>query len=283
MKIVVHGGAGSSPDNPDQRQEVLNEAAKQGAEAKTPLDAIETAINILEASPKFNAGFGGAIQTDKTIRTDAGIMTSNREIGAVCSVEGVQETVSLARVVLEETPHILISCDSAVALAEDFDIETGIDLLTEEQRDKLAEMDIPTGSPKNQLEWISQNFGGSDTVGAVAYDGKEFAAGTSTGGRWLSLPGRVGDVPQVGAGFYASPAGAASTTGAGEDIAKVTLTRRAVGYLEDGKSAQSAAEQAIADFDDITNSTAGVIVMDANGTCGTEFNTEAMQTSQVTE
>src|SRR6056297_1045334 len=88
-----------------------------------------------------------------------------------------------------------------------------------------------------------------DTVGAVATDGERIAAATSTGGRWYALAGRVGDVPQVGSGFFATPSGGASATGAGEAIATNGLARRAVGLLDDGVDAAGAADRAIDAFD----------------------------------
>ncbi len=86
-------------------------------------------------------------------------------------------------------------------------------------------------------------------------------------------------MPQIGSGFYAAPAGAASSTGAGEDIAKVTLTRRAVRHLESGYDAQQAADRAIEEFAELTGSEAGVIVLDRDGNSGSAFNTDAMQTA----
>jgi len=72
MRIIVHGGAGGTPDEPDARQAVLDEAAETGAAAATPLDAVESAVRTLESSPRFNAGTGGAVQSDGIVRTDAG-------------------------------------------------------------------------------------------------------------------------------------------------------------------------------------------------------------------
>lgn len=117
-----------------------------------------------------------------------------------------------------------------------------------------------------------------DTVGAVASDGGHLAAATSTGGRWCMLAGRVGDVPQVGSGFYCSPAGGASATGHGEDIARVTLARRAVALLAD-HDPDVAAERAVAELDDLTGGTAGVVLLDADGRAGSAFNSALMQTS----
>lgn len=291
MEIIVHGGAGGLPDEPEPRQGVLDEAAAQGVASDDPLDAVEAAVKVLEASPRFNAGIGGSIQSDGRIRTDAGIMRSNRVTGAVCSTPGLGHAVSGARVVAEETPHVLVSGENALELSEAFGVETELNLSTERTRERWAELQPPDGGPEQELAWLREHFGGSDgapkgdvspvefdTVGAVARQGDRFATATSTGGRWLAFRGRVGDVPQVGSGFYASPAGAASATGAGEDIARVTLCSRAVRHLEEGTDASTAASRAMEEFEDITGSTAGIIVAGPDGT-GSAFNSEGMQTA----
>ncbi|MCL9816707.1 isoaspartyl peptidase/L-asparaginase [Natronocalculus amylovorans] len=297
MRVIVHGGAGGIPEEPDTRQKVLDDAANAGAATSDPLDAVESALKVLESNDRFNAGYGGAIQSDGVVRTDAGIMRSDREAGAATSMAGIEHAISVARVVLEETPHVLIAGDHAVDLASDFGIETGVELRTEKTTARFTEENPPQGSPREHLQWLETRFGtgadqagGStatphdkhapdhDTVGAVAYDGTMFVAATSTGGRSFALAGRVGDVPQIGSGFYASPAGGASSTGAGEDIAKTTLTRRAVRHLERGMDAQTAADLAIEEFGELTGSSAGVIVLDDSG-AGSAFNSDGMQTS----
>jgi beta-aspartyl-peptidase (threonine type) len=302
MRVVVHGGAGGAPDDPAPRQETLDAAAERGADAGTPLDAVEAALAPLESSPRFNAGVGGAVQSDGVVRTDAGVMTSDREIGAACSMPGVKHAASVARVVHSETPHVFVSGEHAVDLAADFDVETGVDLLTDETRARYEDEDPPRGGPREHLDWLATRFGSGsdqagsglengsqgegdsgrapdhDTVGAVASDGETFAAATSTGGRSFALAGRVGDVPQVGSGFFCTEAGGASATGAGEDIARVTLSRRAVEHLDDGIGAQAAADRAIEEFEEITGSGAGVIVLGEEG-AGSAFNTDGMQTS----
>ena len=294
MRIIVHGGAGGVPNEPEPRQATLDEAAETGAAAATPLDAVESAVRVLEANPRFNAGTGGALQSDGVVRTDAGLMTSDRSIGAACSMPGVEAAVSVARVVLAETPHILLSGEHAVDLADDFGVETGVDLTTEEKRERYEAEDPPQGGPREHLAWLETRFGSGDdqagnggnkrttpdhdTVGAVATDGETFAAATSTGGRSFALAGRVGDVPQVGSGFFCTEAGGASATGAGEDIARVTLSRRAVDHLDDGLDAQAAADGAIREFEELTGSGAGVIVL-GDEAAGSAFNTDGMQTS----
>lgn len=289
MQIIVHGGAGSAPDEPDARQAVLDRAADDGAVAATPLDAVETAVGVLEASPRFNAGTGGAVQSDGVIRTDAGVMTSDREAGAACSMPGVERALNVARVVAEETPHVLVSGDHAVALAEEFGVETDVDLWTDRTRERWEAETPPQESPGEQLPWIHEHYGDTevgrrdpsdhDTVGAVATDGDRIVAATSTGGRWYALAGRVGDVPQIGAGFFATDAGGASATGNGEAIATTSVSRRAVQRLDAGDDPQSAADAAIEAFADRTHSSAGVIVADGEGRVGSAYNSEAMQTS----
>jgi len=289
VQIIVHGGAGSAPDEPDARQAVLDRAADDGAVAATPLDAVETAVGVLEASPRFNAGTGGAVQSDGVIRTDAGVMTSDREAGAACSMPGVERALHVARVVAEETPHVLVSGDHAVALAEEFGVETDVDLWTDRTRERWEAETPPQESPGEQLPWIHEHYGDTevgrrdpsdhDTVGAVATDGDRIVAATSTGGRWFALAGRVGDVPQIGAGFFATDAGGASATGNGEAIATTSVSRRAVQRLDAGDDPQSAADAAIEAFADRTHSSAGVIVADGEGRVGSAYNSEAMQTS----
>lgn len=249
MRVIVHGGAGSVPDEPDGREAVLDEAATAGANATTVTDAVVGAVRTLESSPRFNAGVGSAIESDGIPRTDAGLMTDDREAGAACAMPGVEHAVEVARVV-RETPHVLVAGVHAVDLADAY------------------------GSGESE----GTNARSHDTVGAVASDGGRLAAATSTGGRWCALAGRVGDVPQVGSGFYCSPAGGASATGHGEDIARVTLSRRAVDLLAD-HDPDAAAERAVAELDDLTGGTAGVVLMDADGRAGSAFNSDLMQTS----
>lgn len=288
MQVLVHGGAGGEPDDPAPRQSVLDAAAAAGVDAADPLTAVEAAVRVLEADERFNAGVGGARQSDGVVRTDAGVMTDDRAVGAVCSMPGVAHAVTVARGVLEDTPHILLAGEHAVAFADDIGVPVDVDLTTDRSRSTWADLDPPAGSSTDHLAWVTDRFGDTgdgtrlatdhDTVGAVARHEERFAAATSTGGRWTALAGRVGDVPQVGSGFYASPVGAASATGAGEDIARVTLCRRAVQRLEDGVDAPAAATATIREFEDLTDSTAGLIVID-DTSVGTAYNTDAMQTS----
>jgi beta-aspartyl-peptidase (threonine type) len=314
VQLVVHGGAGGAPETPARRRAVLDEAASRGARVETPLDAVETAVRHLESDPRFNAGVGGAVQSDGAVRTDAGAMTDAREVGAVAGLAGVEHPITVARAVLAETPHVLLAGEPARRFAADVGVETDRDLYTTATRARWDEADPPSPSatPRDHLAWVEERFGASssepsdgaaspppsgpdapvdaggrpdgadhDTVGAVAREGDSFAAATSTGGRWCALAGRVGDVPQVGSGFYCAPAGGASATGAGEDIARVTLARRAVAHLEAGRDAQTAADAALAEFESVAGSAAGLVVLgSADAGVGAAYDTEAMQTAR---
>jgi isoaspartyl peptidase/L-asparaginase-like protein (Ntn-hydrolase superfamily) len=314
MRVIAHGGAGSKPtrrqtegdgtagsppEEPRDRQQALDAAAAAGTDADSPTAAVCATVRALESDPRFNAGVGGAVQSDGHVRTDAGLMTDDREVGAACAMPGVAQAIDVARAVKEATPHVILAGVHAVDLAEAVGVETGVDLLTERTRERWTDLaDRPDGDQLAHARWVSERFGSDpdvgldsgasdsappardhDTVGAVATDGDRVAAATSTGGRWLATAGRVGDVPQVGSGFYCTPAGGVSATGAGEDIARVTLARRAVDRLEDGQGAQAAAEAAIREFGDLVDGSAGLIVLTPEGGAGEAFNSDAMQTA----
>jgi isoaspartyl peptidase/L-asparaginase-like protein (Ntn-hydrolase superfamily) len=289
MRIIVHGGAGTDPAEPAPRQAVLDRAADEGAGTTEPLDAVERALRVLESDERFNAGRGSAVQSDGRVRVDAGVMTSTRDVGAVASLRGVEHPSTVARAVCEETPHVLLAGTPAEAFADAVGVETDVDLSTAATRERFEAADPPDGDAGEQLAWVRGQFGDDaggadptatdhDTVGAVAGDGERFAAATSTGGRWFALAGRVGDVPQVGCGFYCSSAGGASATGAGEDIARTTLARRAVDRLEAGADAETAAVEPIEAFDEKMGSRAGLIVLGSDGV-GSAYSSDAMQTA----
>jgi L-asparaginase/beta-aspartyl-peptidase (threonine type) len=285
MHVIAHGGAGSTPDEPAKRQQTLATAAEEATRYEDPLDAACAAVRALEDDPRFNAGVGSVAQSDGVIRTDAGLMvddgtTGDGTVGAACGMPGVTNAVDVARVVATETPHVVLAGEPAVNLAAAFDVETGVDLWTERTRERWDAADPPSGGLRESLPWVREQFGqGSDTVGAVATDGETLVAATSTGGRWFALAGRVGDVPQVGAGFYADDRGGASATGAGEAIARFGLARRAVDEL-DRRSSHQAAEEDIEGFAEATGERAGLVVVDHDGHAGSATNAASMQTAE---
>lgn len=281
MNVLVHGGAGATPASPAESQEQLDRAVGVASQESTPIEAVETAVRSLESAPEFNAGVGSAVQSDGAIRTDAGLMTGDGDVGAAAGMPGVEHAVEVARVVATETPHVLVAGEGAVSLAKAYDVDVECDLWTDRTRERWADSDPPAASATREaVDWVTERFGGSDTVGAVATDGSTVATATSTGGRWGALAGRVGDVPQVGSGFYADVTAAASATGAGEAIAEFGLARRVVEAVDDGKGPQTAADREIRRFERETGSHAGVIVVDATGRYGQSFNSDSMLTAR---
>lgn len=284
MRLLVHGGAGSAPDEPEPRQAALEEAHERGLQADGgPVAAVRAAVRVLEADERFNAGVGGARQDDGLVRTDAGLMTADGTCGAACSMPGVCHAVDVAHAVATETPHVLVAGERAVDLASAVDVETDLALTTADTRARFDEADPPGAGAAidDRLAWIGENFGGTDTVGAVATDGDSLCAATSTAGRWFALAGRVGDVPQVGAGFYAGDGAAASATGEGEAIARFGLARRVVDAVEAGESPHHAADRVLRGFETDTGGRAGVIVVDREGRRGRASNAERMQTAGI--
>jgi len=285
MHVIAHGGAGSVPDEPAKRQRTLATAVEEATRSDDPLEAACAAVRALEDDQRFNAGIGSVAQSDGTIRTDAGLMvddgtTGGGTVGAACGMPGVANAVDVARVVATETPHVMVAGEPAVDLAAAFDVETDVDLWTDRTRERWDAADPPSGGLDETLPWVREQFGrGSDTVGAVATDGESLVAATSTGARWFALAGRVGDVPQVGAGFYADDRGGASATGAGEAIARFGLARRAVDELE-RRSSHQAAEEVIEAFADATGERAGLVVVDHDGHAGSATNAASMQTAE---
>lgn len=283
MQVFVHGGSGAAPDDPAARRAELDRAVLEGSEADDPVAAVVAAVRALESAPAFNAGVGSAVQSDATIRTDAGLMAGDGTCGAACAMENVEHAVVVAREVATETPHVLLAGERAREFARRSGVPVDRDLWTADSREQWADVDPPEGEDAAaHRAWVREHFGDSPdggTVGAVAADGERVAAATSTGGRWFALAGRVGDVPQVGAGFYASEGAAASATGSGEAIARFGLAGRAVRAVDSGADPSMAADAAIDAFDHATGGTAGVIVMDRAGATGSATNAEAMQTA----
>jgi beta-aspartyl-peptidase (threonine type) len=229
----------------------------------TALDAVETAILILEDDPTFDAGHGSFPTQNGEVELDAGLMDGTTlDVGAVACVIGIPQPIRLARLVLEG-PHVLMAGEGARQLAKQHGLPTcdSADL-------------VPPGERWQEFS-VTDTFGGpSDTVGAVALDAQgTIVAGLSTGGQPGRPPGRVGDVPQVGCGFYAdSPVGGVVCSGWGEAIARVALAHRAMVFLEAGLAPQEAAENAIQFMQDRVQGYAGILIVNPKGQIGVAFN-----------
>src|SRR5262245_11554480 len=269
--IVVHGGAGTIPtERIPGAQAGCRAAAARGlavlAGGGSALDAVQAAVRALEDDPGFNAGVGAALTRIGTVEQDAAIMDgATLRIGAVGAVPNLRRPVDLARAVLDDGEHILLVGEAAWSFGRErgFAPAPPEELITERARQKLR--DLAAG-----------------TVGACAIDAQgHVAAATSTGGMTGKRVGRVGDTPLPGCGTYADDrGGAASATGTGELIMRVTLTRVLVDHLRAGRPAEVAARLAIDELVERVGGDAGVICVDRNGAIGTARSSEMMPTAR---
>lgn len=274
VAIIVHGGAGAiHPDYHQIAQEGCVQAAQAGwrmlVAGGSALDAVEAAVCDMEDNQAFNAGTGSVLTNAGQVEMDAGIMDGESQaIGAVGLIRHFAHPISLARAVMADTGHYFLAGEGAedFARARGFTEISSQDLISERRR-------------KQYEERASQKAGEQDTVGALALDaGGNLAAANSTGGVAFKLPGRVGDSPIPGAGFYADNRfGAVVTTGQGEHIMQAGLAFLVMQALERGASSRQAAEQAAASFARrISGGQAGLVVLDTAGRVGLAHTTAFM-------
>ena len=274
IAIIVHGGAGNiAPANHHASQFGCEQAAEAGwrvlSEGGSALDAVEAAVREMEDNHAFNAGAGSVLTNAGRVEMDAGIMDgATQAIGAVGLIRHFAHPISIARTVMTDTGHYFLAGDGA----EDFARARGFA--------EIANQDLVTERRWEQYNTGASNQAGEkDTVGALALDAEgNLATANSTGGVAFKLPGRIGDSPIPGAGFYADNRfGAVATTGQGEHIVQAGLAFLAMQALEQGASAQEAAKLATASFSQrILNGQAGLIVLDAAGQVGLAHTTAFM-------
>lgn len=287
--IIVHGGAGTikKEERIPKVIEGVREAVLAGwRELKrgSALDAVEEAVKALEDNPLFNAGTGSVLTLDGKVEMDAAIMRGKTlEAGAVAGIWGVKNPISVARKVMEKTDHVLLIGEGAVKFARLLGFEE-YDPVTEErlkQWEELRKKLIEKGETKHwkKLNELIKEYPEvlRSTVGAVAFDGEEVVAGTSTGGVFLKMFGRVGDTPIIGGGTYANEVAGASCTGLGEVAIKLALAKSATDFVRLGMDAQSASDAAISLATKyFGKDTMGIIMVDAKGNVGFAKNTKHM-------
>nr|XP_004656593.1 isoaspartyl peptidase/L-asparaginase [Jaculus jaculus] len=279
--VVVHGGGASSISaerKERMRQGVVRAAAaaygvlKQGGSA---VDAVERAVTVLEDDPEFNAGCGSVLNENGDVEMDASIMDGkDLSTGAVSAVRCIANPIKLARLVMEKTSHCLLTGQGAAKFAADMGIpEVPVEtLITERSKKHLEKEKREKGAQKPDCP---KNMG---TVGAVALDCKgNLAYATSTGGIVNKMVGRVGDTPCVGSGGYAdNNIGAISTTGHGESILKVNLARLTLFHLEQGKTAEEAANLALNYMKSKLKGLGGLIMISKTGDWVTKWTSASM-------
>ena len=281
--LAIHGGAWNIPDGSveDHRRGLLKplldgrEALRKGASA---LDVVELVVRGLEDDPVFNAGRGAHLNSAGGLELDASIMEGTKlRAGAVAAVGGVRHPVSLARAVLERSPHVLLVGSGARRFARSVHAElcTTRSLLV--GRELARWKAIRAGRRELVLREFSSRSTPHGTVGAVARDRRgRVAAATSTGGTQHKAPGRVGDSPVIGAGTYADDRlGAASCTGWGEPILRAVMGKTAVDALALGRPPDEASRVAIRALLRV-GGWGGLILVDRRGRLAARFNTPRM-------
>src|SRR5437870_388980 len=291
--LVIHGGAGTidrSKMTPEKEREYragLERALAAGYDVLknggSSLDATEAAVRVLEDDPHFNAGKGSVFTSAGTNEMDAAIMDGKAlAAGAVAALKHVRNPISLARLVMEKSGHVMMDGEGAEAFAK----ENGMELVdqkyffTQERWDALRKIKAAekhrTGGAGKAFFITDQDRHG--TVGAVALDKNgNLAAATSTGGTTNKRPGRVGDSPVIGAGTYANNATCAvSATGDGEYFIRATVGHDVSALIEyRGMSVQAAADAVIKKVGDL-GGTGGLIAIDQEGDMTLPFNTAGM-------
>lgn len=277
--IVVHGGAGDlDPAFTGEARAGCERAARAGLEVLAAgggaVHAVWAAVRVLEDDPLFNAGTGSALTRDGTVECDAALMDGESvRIGAVASMVDAPEAISVARALLEDGEHALLCGGGAWAFARERGFAPAAPgaMITERSRRRLE-----VERQKRAAGGRADGSGG--TVGACAADaGGHVAAATSTGGTTYKRPGRIGDTPLCGCGTYADDrGGAASATGVGEAIIRVTMTRVCVDAMRRGAPAAAAAWHAVEELGRVTGGAAGIICCDAAGRVGAALSTATM-------
>jgi beta-aspartyl-peptidase (threonine type) len=310
--IVLHGGAGNlrrstmDAETDAACRASLAEAIRAGAavleRGGSSLDAIETSIRILEDNPLFNAGRGAEFSADGRNELDAAIMDgATLRAGAVADVTRTRHPISLARAVMEKSPHVLLSG----AGADEFSVLAGLEqvppsyffterrwrsLVEHLKKEGLPVPPHPEGAPaspeKPAAEIEPPDAHKYGTVGVVALDRHgDIAAGTSTGGTQAKRWGRVGDSPLIGAGTYASNQSCAvSATGTGEYFIRLTVARTICALVEyKGMRLQAAADEVIHKQLRALHGDGGVIAIAPDGQMAWSFNTPGMYRAKLAE
>ena len=238
---------------------------KKGGSA---LDAVEAGVRVVESDPgSTSVGYGGMPDREGNVTLDACIMNHKQQCGAVAFLQEIKNPISVARKVMEETPHVMLVGEGALQFA----VEQGF------KRENL----LTENAKKAWQEWLKQseyrprvNWENHDTIGMLALDeaGNLSGACTTSGMAW-KLHGRVGDSPIIGSGLFVdNEVGAVCATGMGEAIIRVSGSAMVVELMRQGKSPEAACKaivQRVLDkHKDHTNLQVGFLALNKNGEYG---------------
>ncbi len=277
IALIAHGGAGRwRPGSDEDATEGLRKAVEAGravlAGGGGALDAVCATVVMLEDNPIYNAGTGAVLNFDGFCELDACVMEGGQSrVGAVSGLQRVRNPVLVARKVMEETDHVMLTGDGAQRFARVMGFPDH-DPVTPERRadwfDKRNRIDEVLGEHalkmRRFLKEHPEYAGG--TVGAAAVDANGIlAAATSTGGVTLKMVGRVGDSPVPGAGNYASRHVAASATGTGEFVLRSLATRAISEAVEGGATLPAAVASVLGRLGEDYDADVGLIAVDRHG------------------
>jgi beta-aspartyl-peptidase (threonine type) len=288
FSIAIHGGAGTilrstmTPEKEKAYQEALKEALHIGynilENGGSALDAVEASVRFLEDCPLFNAGKGAVFTATGEHELDASIMDGKTlEAGAAAGVKGVKNPVSLARLIMEKSGHVMLAAKGAEEFAKSVNCEFCDDSYFYDAF-RFEQWQEVKGTDTYQLDHSKdeRKFG---TVGAVAFDKEgNLAAATSTGGMTNKRFGRVGDSPVIGAGTYAdNNICAVSCTGSGEFFIRRVVAYDVCAQMKyQGSSLKTACHNTIHGHLFEIGGDGGLIAIDKEGNICMEFNTEGM-------
>ncbi|MGD1148141.1 MAG: isoaspartyl peptidase/L-asparaginase [Thermoanaerobaculaceae bacterium] len=310
--LVLHGGAGaiarsSMPPEAEANyragiREALAAAAGVLDKNGSSLDAVETAIKLLEDNPLFNAGRGAVFAADGTNQLDAAIMDGETmRAGSVADVQRTRHPISLARAVMEQSPYVMLIGTGADGFAAHVHLEQvppsfffterrWQDLVRQLEKDGSPIPPRPEGAPAPPVKPVaavkSTDMHQYGTVGVVALDHRgNIAAGTSTGGTTAKRWNRVGDSPIIGAGTYASNESCAvSATGTGEYFIRFTVARTICALVQyKGMSLQEAADEVVQKDLSAIHGEGGVVALTPDGQLAWSFNTLGMFRAKLKE
>ncbi len=261
--VFVHGGVSGM-----ERHSLppLGHTLKDARACSSSLDAVETAVCALENDPALNAGYGAVLTRAGTVELDAGIAHAAYGYGAVTCVN-VRNPVSLARWVMERTPHVFMAGDGAAELAQ----AAGLEPLGDTSGEQRARWERAGAAGALSLD----SFGQSehvDTVGAVAIgdDGRP-AAASSTGGVFGKMPGRVGDSPVLGAGLMVTERASVLGTGVGELFLETLACARCARLIDEGAHPADACAEVVEALAGRRASAAGLLALDSEGRMGAAY------------
>jgi beta-aspartyl-peptidase (threonine type) len=292
--LVLHGGAWDIPDDLVEAHFVgIKKALQIGwkilKNGGSSVDAVEETIKSLEDNPTFDAGKGSFLNALGEIELDASIMHGETlRAGAVAAVKNIRNPISLARIIMDKSEHILLVGIGAIRFAKEHGITqcTMEDLLVGRELQRWLDLQKePLSSTKDVFHSRKKIRMPSGTVGVVALDcSRNICAGTSTGGTPNKYPGRVGDSPLIGCGTYAdNNIGGVSTTGWGEAMIKVVMAKTIIDIMEHNNgNGTIATEKGIALLQKKAGGYGGAIALNKNGEVGIAFNTPRMARGYIT-